>query len=415
LGADTVTALRGHATVRRSTRRRVHRARQLQRHWARPSAGLSAVCLPAQAVAVGARFFLNEVLPMFRLAASVVTAVAVVLPAAALAQHNDRFAETLRRPRPEMADKVEDRVNAAFRNWLHANNVANAALIVTKDSRVIGHFGYGERSPDVAVPVASLSKAITGVCIASLVDGGRLSYQTRIASALRKYLTHNHAHDVRASNITIEQLLRHQSGLERDSTQGGFADIPNADSSDVLLARRTLGVTLASARGTRFFYNNVNYALLGLVIQEVTGEPYEAYCRRVALAPRGAPGAHIGAGIRAMGAFGGWEISASEYAQFARAFDPRQRLLSPQAQQFINTGAGGRYYALGINVVRTATGRNLFHFGDWNATSTTPRQFGAFFASWDNGVSVVANYDIHVPEQARGALDNTLRNAAYGR
>src|SRR5262245_20186626 len=358
---------------------------------------------------------MNEVLSMFRLVANVVAALAVALPVAAFAQHNDRLAETLRRPRPEMADKVEDRVNAAFRNWLHANNVANAALIVMKDSRTIGHFGYGERSPDIAVPVASLSKAITGVCIASLVDSGRISYQSRIATAMPKFLAHNHPHDIRARNITIEQLLRHQSGLENDSTQGGFAGIPNADSSDALLAHRTLNTTLASTRGTRFFYNNVNYALLGLVIKEVTGEPYEAYCRRMALAPRGAPGAHIGADIRAMGAFGGWEISASEYAQFARAFDPRQRLLSPLAQQFINTGVGGRYYALGINVVRTATGRNLFHFGDWNATSTTPRQFCAFFASWDNGVSVVANYDIHAPEQARSALDNALRTAAYGR
>src|SRR5262245_44423419 len=149
---------------------------------------------------------MNEVLSMFRLVANVVAALAVALPVAAFAQHNDRLAETLRRPRPEMADRVEDRVNAAFHNWLRANNVANAALIVMKDSRTIGHFGYGERSPDLAVPVASLSKAITAVCIASLVDGGRLSYQTRIASALRKYLTVNHRRDVPARNITIEQL-----------------------------------------------------------------------------------------------------------------------------------------------------------------------------------------------------------------
>jgi hypothetical protein len=88
----------------------------------------------------------------------------------------------------------------------------------------------------------------------------------------------------------------------------------------------------------------------------------------------------MGSGVRAKGAFGGLEISATGYAQFARAFDPRQRLLSPQADQFINTGNGNRYYALGVRVVRTAAGRNVFHFGDWRAT--TPKETGLFFATW---------------------------------
>jgi CubicO group peptidase (beta-lactamase class C family)/phage-related protein len=306
--------------------------------------------------------------------------------------------------------KLEDRINTAFRNWLNTYKITNASLTVMLSGGIVGKFGYGQRNADSIVAVASLSKAITGVCIATLVDAGRLGFTDTIGTRLRAFLTNHPPADTRASNITIEHLLRHRSGLGTDPTQGaGMSTLPNRDSADEAIAQRALAVNLSSNPGSTYFYNNANYSLLGMVIREITGEAYEAYCHRILLG-RGASRARIGAGLRAMGAFGGWEISAAEYASFGRAFDKGQRLLSTRAHTFIDGGT----YGLGVNVVRTATGRNVFHFGDWQSSATTPSEIGAFFALWDNNVSIVANYDRHVSDAARTALDNALRNAAYG-
>ncbi|MEU9887681.1 serine hydrolase domain-containing protein [Sphaerisporangium sp. NPDC051011] len=311
---------------------------------------------------------------------------------------------------------VQDRINAALRQWMYANGVGDAGLAVMRDNELVGSYGYNQISAETPANVASLSKAITAVCLMSLIDNGRLRFTTRLSSLPPSFRRATGPWSSRAvGDISIEQLLRHTSGITFDPTQSGLAGIPNAGSSDRILIRRALARPLATKPAGEV-YNNINYAILGLVIQTITREPYESYCRRMALAPRGANG-RIGPGTRAMGAFGGWEISAVDYAMFARAYDPRSRLLSPAAHNFINASAsaGKPTASLGMYVVRTASGRNLFHHGNWRSTATTPNAFSAFFAMWDNGISVVVTYDRNLTDAARNALDNTLRNAAYSR
>ncbi|MFD1937938.1 serine hydrolase domain-containing protein [Nonomuraea mangrovi] len=312
---------------------------------------------------------------------------------------------------------VQDRVNAALRAWMPANGVGNAGLAVMRDNELVGSYGYNEMSAETPTPVASLSKSITAVCVMSLIDDGRLRFNTPLYSLPPSFRKMTGRWASRAvGNITVEQLLRHTSRITFDPSQAGLAGIPNAASSDRILVRRALAQPLSTMPRSEV-YNNINYAVLGLVIQAVTREPYESYCRRMALAPRGAAQARIGAGIRAMGAFGGWEISAVDYAMFARAYDPRSRLLSPAAHRFIDALSNPRKptASLGMFVVRTSSGRNLFHHGSWQSSATTPRQFSSFFAMWDNGISVVVTYDRNLTDAARGALDDTLRQAAYSR
>lgn len=316
-------------------------------------------------------------------------------------------------PTPLVVVNLPTRADAAFRGWLAANGIANASLVVMQGGALVGSFGYGARTAVQAVPVASLSKAITGICLSTLVDNGRLAYSDTIGNRLASFFAANPQQNAAVKAITIEQLLRHRSGIGVDPTQtNSFANTTSADQD---IARMALASPLSTVPGSTFAYNNVNYALLGMVIQAVTGQDYETYCRAM-LAPRGAPNAHIGVGLRAMGAFGGWEISAVEYANFARAFDRSLRLLSQASYALIETGpiiADGTSYMFGESVRRTASGRNLWHFGDWRANWTSPTQMGAYFALWDNGVSVVATYDRSVPDPVKNALDRALLAATH--
>ena len=55
-----------------------------------------------------------------------------------------------------------------------------------RDDRVIGTFANGERTADFPVTVASLTKAITGACIAHLIDTDKLQLQDKLVDLLKK-------------------------------------------------------------------------------------------------------------------------------------------------------------------------------------------------------------------------------------
>jgi len=317
------------------------------------------------------------------------------------------------------ATKVQDRLGEAFSRWMDQNNVPNGSMAVMRDNGLVGEFDKGDHSgAEMAVPVASLSKAITGVCVMSLIDNGTLRFDTTLSEMSEdfKNSTGVSSHLARVGDITIEQLLRHRSGIISDPVAvGRLVGVPLDGSADLTLIKQALRPKPAGRDRSQERYNNINYAILGRVIQSVTGESYESYCKRMVLAPRGAPNAHLGAGVRAMGAFGGWEISPVEYAMFARAFDPRSRLLSPRAHSFITAmmNKDGATASLGMFVRQTSSGYNLFHFGNWSSTATTPQQFGSYFAMWDNGIAVTVTFDREISDEAAQALDRALAGAAY--
>jgi hypothetical protein len=59
----------------------------------------------------------------------------------------------------------------AFKTWISANDFKNATISVNGSLTA----GFGTRTASAMVPIASLSKAITGMCIAQLVDAGRMA------------------------------------------------------------------------------------------------------------------------------------------------------------------------------------------------------------------------------------------------
>jgi CubicO group peptidase (beta-lactamase class C family) len=70
------------------------------------------------------------------------------------------------------------------------------------------------------VGVASLSKAITGVCIVKLVEAHKLQFDADLGTVLAGRFKRHPAKDQRAQTITIAQLLTHTSGITNDPSQG---------------------------------------------------------------------------------------------------------------------------------------------------------------------------------------------------
>lgn len=346
-------------------------------------------------------------------------------------------------PPPGVAAMVQ-----AYQAWASSNGIGNSALVISRDGVEIATSAVGSWTPDTIAPIASTSKAITGMCILDLADQGRIAFTDPVGRHLSADFINSLTATGRsnAGQITIEQLLRHASGFQGNGnatppgepTQAQYATGAADAHPDQWFSRQALDRALLTAPGTTSVYANVNYALLSVVIESVTGESYENYCRRTVLAPRGAGNARVAAGNSAMGAFGGWSISAREYASFySRAF--MRSALSERATDFMdrvydlactvcNYGLGVGVLPVGYSVsiatvppppamsavVRAIPGGRIIspivasddpvmvpifhadiapyelnHNGDWSSSDTTPAQFSSYAIFWPNGVSAV--------------------------
>lgn len=141
-----------------------------------------------------------------------------------------------------------------------------------------------ERAPttvDTPFYAGSLSKLVTTIAILQLVDAGRLA----LGDPLAKHLPELHlgADGRAAAAITLEDLLLHRSGLPREGATPYWMtyDFPAWRALATSLDRQPLDF----AEGTQTAYSNVGMALLGRVVERVSGEPYADYVARHVLGP----------------------------------------------------------------------------------------------------------------------------------
>ena len=141
--------------------------------------------------------------------------------------------------------------------------------------------GFGEAgasgqavTPETPFIIGSLSKSVTALAIMQLVEAG----EVELDAPVQQYLPWFRVADEQASaEITVRHLLNHTSGtLDQDgrSFQG------DGDTSDTALettVRELSTAELAEPVGTKFQYSTVNYSVLGLIVQTVSGESYESY------------------------------------------------------------------------------------------------------------------------------------------
>ncbi len=92
----------------------------------------------------------------------------------------------------------------SFREWMVQHQVPAASIATMKDGRLMSTLGIGGMEAATPVPIASLSKAITAVCIGQLVDAGRLSFTASIGGVLEPtFARRGQPLDPRFKTITI--------------------------------------------------------------------------------------------------------------------------------------------------------------------------------------------------------------------
>lgn len=167
----------------------------------------------------------------------------------------------------------------------------NAAFRLMESGEVVGEHYTSIGDPvdaDTRFQVASLSKWITAWGVMDLVEAGRLDLDAPVST----YLTRWSLPDSRFDNdqVTVRRLLSHTAGLTDGLGYGGFAPGTNVQPLEDSLTRAADAeadgrVRVGAEPGSEWRYSGGGYALLQLVIEEVSGQPFEAYMRQAVLDP----------------------------------------------------------------------------------------------------------------------------------
>ena len=330
--------------------------------------------------------------------------------------------------------------------------IPGGAIAVTRNGKLVFARGYGYANkatgelvqPDSQFRIASLSKPITSAAILLLMQRGNLTLDQRVFDILSYEPLPGESVDPRLATITIRHLLEHSGGWNRDTTFdpmflpvtiAAATGTPAPATTDSII-RYMIGKPLQFDPGSAYNYSNFGYALLGRIVETISGQPYEQFVREQVLAPSGASCMHIGRSLQAqslpkevkyydfsgaplassiygtgtkvprpdggfhleaMDAHGGWVASTIDYLRFIVSVDARndpadilaagtiEVMIARPTIPFWSTSAA--WYAKGWQVRPSQGDANWWHTGGLPGTTTiVVRNYGgvtwaAFFNS----------------------------------
>lgn len=204
---------------------------------------------------------------------------------------------------------------ALLRVFADRHGIGAAALAVMKNGEIVngGAVGFmdAERQvsirQDVMMRLASVSKPITAAAIRTLANAGRLALDDRVfelgqgEGGLLHFDPFPQLGDSRLADVTVLHLLQHRGGWDRE-TAGDltYREIEIADAMSISsppgrenTVRYILGQPLQFAPGSRRAYSNIGYLVLGLIVEEASGQDYITYVRENIFTPLDVPAGDV--------------------------------------------------------------------------------------------------------------------------
>lgn len=332
----------------------------------------------------------------------------------------------------EVAEKT---IRSFLRQW----SISGASIAIAKDGKLIYAKGFGyvdtlsgeEVQPYHKFRTASISKLITAVAVMKLNEEGKLSLDDKVfgPDGILNDDYFSNPVDKRVYDITVAHLLSHEGGWTMRWGDQMFMPLTVADKMGLkppvptrTIIRYALDKRLHFTPGKGKAYSNLGYSILGLVIEKVTGMPYEEYCRKYVLAPIGiydmqmahnllsqkAPfevtyyepsdivpkpsiygtnelvsPSYGGNDIEALGGAGAWLATAPDLVRLALAvdgFDTRKDILSDYTVDFMTDNSNG-FAPVGW--------KTTYPNGTWWRTGSYPGTAGMIKRQADGTVWVV--------------------------
>lgn len=184
----------------------------------------------------------------------------------------------------------ESGIDRLIADYMGKSGMPGLAAVVVQGGEVVYSKGFGYADKKAGRPIAgdtlfqlgSNSKAFTGLAVLLLESQGKLKLDDPVTRYLPWLETR---YEGRRADITLGQLLHHTSGIPFAT----IGRIPASTADDALetAVRGFAGQKLEFEPGERYLYATLNYDILGLVIEKVSGRTYADFMRNQIFVPLG--------------------------------------------------------------------------------------------------------------------------------
>ncbi len=182
-----------------------------------------------------------------------------------------------------MNQNFEQKLAAYINQQMRHKQIPGLSLAVIKDGSSVVEQNYGLANLELSVPatsdtvyeIASMTKGFTAAAIMLLVAAGKLS----LDESLARFRT-----DLPEAwqAITVRHLITHTSGIAQWELDWDRPDLTIAE-----IEQAVFGQPLRFAPGTAFEYVDTNYNLLGMIMHQLTGAPYDGFLQARIFQPLG--------------------------------------------------------------------------------------------------------------------------------
>jgi D-alanyl-D-alanine carboxypeptidase len=174
-----------------------------------------------------------------------------------------------------LVTRIDSLAAASLAQWPAVG--LSIAVVRGRDTVVLKGYGRADLENDIPATaqtvyrIGSITKQFTAVAILQLMEQGKLS----LDDTIQRFLPEYHAQGRR---ITVRHLLTHTSGIKSYTSlgpewqRGMRLDVAH-DSLVALFQDKPFDFE----PGTKFLYNNSGFYLLGLIIEQVSGQSYSQY------------------------------------------------------------------------------------------------------------------------------------------
>jgi CubicO group peptidase (beta-lactamase class C family) len=186
-------------------------------------------------------------------------------------------------------------IDAYIAGQMQRLKIPGLALAIVEGNRITYQRGYGRAHPEGAAPtpqtpfvLGSTTKSFTALAVMQLVEVGKVE----LDAPVQRYLPWFRVADPQASaRMTVRHLLNQTSGMSALVGTASLGDPLAQTDMDASLdalerhARTLSTLKLSRPLGTTFQYCNLNYNLLGLIVESASGQPYAEYVKDHILDP----------------------------------------------------------------------------------------------------------------------------------
>ena len=181
-----------------------------------------------------------------------------------------------------------------FQAYVDSDKVVGASVVVLKAGKETGRYdvGFADRAANIRVDSqtiyhwGSITKSLTAISIMQLRDRGKLSLDDKIVRWVPELRAMHDPYNMMDS-ITIRMLLSHTAGFQNPTWPYGNEQPwePFEPTTWNQLVAMMPYQTLVFKPGSRYGYSNPGFIYLARVIEQITGDPWDAYVQKNIFAP----------------------------------------------------------------------------------------------------------------------------------